>query len=88
MRQWEKEKKNRQQQGSHSVTSAQMQEYRKHNELRRENHRLNLLRRKRQQQDYKAVLIDNLMQKEKQADRVKKQRFAAVDYGLTQAKNL
>ena len=56
--------------------------------MRRENHRLNMMRRKRQQKEYKAVLIDNIETKTVKADRVKLIRFIGVDYAMNQQKLL
>ena len=71
-----------------NTTSATTNEYKERNEMRRENHRLNLMRRKRQQQEYKAVLIDNLEIKTIKADRVKLIRFLGVDRAMEYQKDL
>ena len=63
-------------------------EYKERNEMRRENHRLNMLRRQRQMKEYKAVLIDNLETKTIKADRVKLIRFIGVDHAMNQQKLL
>ena len=89
MDEWDKEKKARRDMGNLTINSMAMTEQqRERNETRRESHKLNMMRRKRQQQEYKAILVENLEQKGRKADIVKLKRFIAVDYGMEQAKAL